>query len=94
MGHRPQGRSVRSLAGELRRAGGFAKDITPFTEFLWADSFRRKLSRKNVDDNFARAMEKGHGALPGAGTQSICPAGADPPWTTRASVLIESEPKL
>ncbi len=27
----------RSLAGELRRAGGFAKDTTPFSEFLWAD---------------------------------------------------------
>src|SRR5262245_59172182 len=26
----------RSLAGELRRAGGFAKDTTPFSEFLWA----------------------------------------------------------
>jgi hypothetical protein len=24
----------RSLAGELRRAGGFAKDTTPFSEFL------------------------------------------------------------
>ena len=31
----------RSLAGELRRAGGFAKDTTPFSEFLWADFFRR-----------------------------------------------------
>jgi hypothetical protein len=27
----------RSLAGELRRVGGFAKDVTPFSEFLWAD---------------------------------------------------------
>ncbi|MGY3277257.1 hypothetical protein ACVJ5M_004854 [Bradyrhizobium sp. S3.7.6] len=27
----------RSLAGELRRAGGYAKDTTPFSEFLWAD---------------------------------------------------------
>ncbi|TMJ46886.1 MAG: chromosome partitioning protein ParB, partial [Alphaproteobacteria bacterium] len=26
----------RSLAGELRRAGGFAKETTPFSEFLWA----------------------------------------------------------
>src|SRR3954464_1342488 len=25
----------RSLAGELRRAGGFAKEGTPYTEFLW-----------------------------------------------------------
>ena len=49
----------RSLAGELRRAGGFAKDTTPFSEFLWADFLRRKMSRKNVEDNFDRAMEKG-----------------------------------
>ena len=27
----------RSLAGELRLAGGYAKDTTPFSEFLWAD---------------------------------------------------------
>ena len=51
----------RSLAGELRRAGGFAKDITPFSEFLWADFLRRKVSRKNVDDDFDKAMEKAMG---------------------------------
>ena len=49
----------RSLAGELRRAGGFAKDTTPFSEFLWADFMRRKLARKMVEDNFAKAIEKG-----------------------------------
>jgi hypothetical protein len=48
----------RSLAGELRRAGGFAKDTTPFSEFLWADFLRRRMSRKSVDEDFARAMEK------------------------------------
>jgi hypothetical protein len=48
----------RSLAGELRRAGGFAKDTTPFSEFLWADFLRRRMSRKSVDDDFAKAMEK------------------------------------
>ncbi len=49
----------RSLAGELRRAGGFAKDTTPFSEFLWADFLRRKMSAKVVDENFAKALEKG-----------------------------------
>lgn len=49
----------RSLAGELRRAGGFAKDTTPFSEFLWADFLRRKLPRKTVEDNFSKAIEKG-----------------------------------
>jgi len=48
----------RSLAGELRRAGGFAKDTTPFSEFLWADFLRRQMSRKLVEDNFTRAMDK------------------------------------
>jgi hypothetical protein len=48
----------RSLAGELRRAGGFAKDTTPFSEFLWADFLRRKISTKVVKENFEKAMEK------------------------------------
>ena len=65
----------RSLAGELRRTGGFAKDTTPFSEFLWADFLRRKLSRKAVEDNFDKALEKGL-ARPRARTRSICPAGA------------------
>jgi len=48
----------RSLAGELRRAGGFAKDTTPFSEFLWADFLRRRIKRKMVVENFSRAMEQ------------------------------------
>jgi hypothetical protein len=48
----------RSLAGELRRAGGFAKDTTPFSEFLWADFLRRRIERKVVDGHFSKALEK------------------------------------
>jgi hypothetical protein len=48
----------RSLAGELRRAGGFAKDTTPFSEFLWADFFRSRIKRRRIEEDFARAMEK------------------------------------
>jgi hypothetical protein len=48
----------RSLAGELRRAGGYAKDTTPFSEFLWADFLRRRIKRKAVEDNFNHALEK------------------------------------
>jgi hypothetical protein len=48
----------RSLAGELRRAGGFAKDTTPFSEFLWADFLRRRLKRKSVERDFDRAIEQ------------------------------------
>ncbi|MDB5549230.1 MAG: hypothetical protein JWP21_2677 [Tardiphaga sp.] len=48
----------RSLAGELRRAGGYAKDTTPFSEFLWADFLRRNLARKSVEADFTKALEK------------------------------------
>jgi len=46
----------RSLAGGLRRAGGFAKDTTPFSEFLWADFLRRRIDRKEVETHFDRAL--------------------------------------
>jgi len=46
----------RSLAGELRRAGGFAKDTTPFSEFLWADFLRRRIKRNLVVHDFDRAL--------------------------------------
>ena len=48
----------RSLAGELRRAGGFAKDTTPFSEFLWADFFRRRIGRKSVENDFPNALKQ------------------------------------
>jgi hypothetical protein len=51
----------RSLAGELRRVGGFAKDTTPFSEFLWADFLRRRMSRKTVEADFEVAIEQGLG---------------------------------
>jgi hypothetical protein len=48
----------RSLAGELRRAGGFAKDTTPFSEFIWADFLRRRMKRKLIEKDFERAVEQ------------------------------------
>jgi hypothetical protein len=48
----------RSLAGDLRHAGGFAKDVTPFAEFLWADFLRKRFKRKSVQKNFAAALRK------------------------------------
>lgn len=48
----------RSLAGELRRAGGFAKDVTPFSEFLWADFLRRRIPRRSVERDFSKALEQ------------------------------------
>jgi hypothetical protein len=63
----------RSLAGELRHAGGYAKDLTPFSEFLWADFLRRRIRRKTINADFdgavtrALALAKSHAAgyLPG-----------------------------
>jgi hypothetical protein len=49
----------RSLAGELRRAGGFAKDTTPFSEFIWADFLRRRMKRKLLLKDFDHAIEEG-----------------------------------
>ena len=48
----------RSLAGEVRRAGGFAKESTPFVEFMWSDFFRRRLKRKAVESDFAAALAR------------------------------------
>ena len=48
----------RSLAGELRRAGGYAKEDTPFTEFMWADFLRRRVKRKLVQEDFGSALTK------------------------------------
>lgn len=48
----------RSLAGALRRVGGFAKDTTPFSEFLWADFLRRRLDRKDVERNFDKLLDE------------------------------------
>ncbi len=48
----------RSLAGELRRVGGFAKETIPFAEFLWADYLRRRMKRALVEKDFSRALER------------------------------------
>ena len=48
----------RSLAGELRRAGGYAKDTTPFSEFIWADFLRRQIKRREVEKDFPAALAK------------------------------------
>ena len=51
----------RSLATAVRRAGGFAKDATPFSEFLWADFFRDEVKvsaiRADFDGTLATALD-------------------------------------
>jgi hypothetical protein len=46
----------RSLAGSLRRAGGYAKDKAPFSEFRWADFLRGRIPRELVERHFGRAL--------------------------------------
>ncbi len=46
----------RSLAGELRGVGGFAKDSTPFSEFLWADFLRPRIKAKAIRADFNAAL--------------------------------------
>ncbi len=48
----------RSLAGELRFAGGYAKDTTPFSEFLWADALRRRVDTKTAKGDAEAALVK------------------------------------
>jgi hypothetical protein len=48
----------RSLAGELRNVGGFAKDSTPFAEFLWADFLRPRFKVKAIRADFQSALAK------------------------------------
>ncbi len=46
----------RGLAGEVRKSGGFAKDVTPYSEFLWADYYRTKLSVKTLKKDWHKAV--------------------------------------
>jgi hypothetical protein len=81
----------RSLAGELRTAGGFAKDTTPFSEFLWADYLRMRVSaaslRKDFDKALADALTHAHDPdaryLPG--WSGVVPAPASAPAPAKSS---------
>ncbi|MFJ2989623.1 ParB-like protein [Collimonas sp. NPDC087041] len=46
----------RSLAGEVRQAGGFPKDQQPFSEFIWADFFRRRIPLKMIRNQPSQAL--------------------------------------
>jgi hypothetical protein len=48
----------RSVAGELRRQGGYAKDTTPFSEFIWADFLRRRIKATAVTKDFDKALAR------------------------------------
>ena len=46
----------RSLVAAVRMSGGIAKDQRPFAEFVWADFFRRRISRVVLQRNPGRAL--------------------------------------
>jgi hypothetical protein len=46
----------RSLAGALKRAGGYAKDKAPFSEFRWADYLRRRIPQELAEHHFGHAL--------------------------------------
>jgi len=48
----------RSLAGAVREAGGYAKETTPFSEFIWADYFRRRIKRSRLEEDYEGAVAK------------------------------------
>ena len=41
----------------MRRAGGYAKDETLFSEFAWADFLRDCMRAEDLNDNFATALQ-------------------------------------
>jgi hypothetical protein len=51
----------RSLAGMLRTAGGFAKDTSPFAEFLWADYLRPHITGAQIRKSIAVALREAQG---------------------------------
>jgi len=48
----------RALAGAVRKAGGYAKEARPFTEFIWADYFRREFRARDIRHHWERTLEK------------------------------------
>jgi hypothetical protein len=48
----------RSLAGAVRRAGGYAKVAAPFAEFLWADFLRDRVAVRTLKSQFDKALKQ------------------------------------
>lgn len=46
----------RSLAGFVRKAGGYAKDAAPYAEFVWADHFRPLIPAKQLKPSATEAL--------------------------------------
>jgi hypothetical protein len=48
----------RSLAGEVRDLGGFAKSDTPFLEFLWTNYFRANVRADWLRSHYGKALKR------------------------------------
>jgi hypothetical protein len=46
----------RSLAGALKRGGGYTKDKSLFSEFRWADFLRDRIERETIENDFDCAL--------------------------------------
>lgn len=46
----------RSLAGVARKAGAYAKDPSPYSEFLWADFFRSRIDAKTLGKSWEQSL--------------------------------------
>ncbi len=87
----------RSLAGALRNNGGFAKDSTPFAEFLWADFFRPRIKARTINADFDAAVAEAL-TLAKAGDADYLPGwcgphGFAPPPKKKAAVAKAAGPK-
>ena len=49
--------TYRSIAWAVREAGGFEKSPEPFTEFKWADFFRKTVPVERTPEGFEKAVE-------------------------------------
>jgi hypothetical protein len=49
----------RSLANRVHAAGGYAKSVLPFAEFMWADFFRARISAGKVRRRAPLAVREG-----------------------------------
>lgn len=72
----------RSLSWAVKKAGGYAKDRTPFSEFRWADFFRRRIPFELVECDFVHALSL---AMHFAG---IAEAAELPGWRPSANTMI------
>jgi len=74
----------RSLAGLVRRAGGYAKDEAPFVEFLWADFYRPRVPARLIRRQPRRATRIGLRLARSSEARYL------PGWSGDAAVLVSA----